>query len=82
MKVDTSQERAIGLFETTFRSRTAYADPFNDVDLDVIFTLGDHEWRVPTFWRGGRRWRGLRLHTKRNDMGLSAKTEETCSATD
>jgi hypothetical protein len=33
-----------------------YADPFNDVDVDVIFTLGEHEWRVPTFWRGGLRW--------------------------
>ncbi len=33
-----------------------YSDPFNDVDLDVIFSRGDLTWRVPAFWRGGNRW--------------------------
>jgi len=40
-------------FEATFESGKAYADPFNDVDLDVIFSRGGQSWRVPTFWRGG-----------------------------
>lgn len=48
--------RATRSFEATFTSRTPYPDPFNDVEVDVIFSHGDREWRVPTFWRGGRRW--------------------------
>lgn len=42
--------------EFSFDSKKAYADPFNDVDVDVIFSSGDQSWRVPTFWRGGSRW--------------------------
>ena len=42
-----------GVFEHTFASRKTYADPFNEVDVDVIFTKGTDTWRVPTFWRGG-----------------------------
>jgi len=45
-----------GVFERTFASQKTYADPFNDVDADVIFTHGADTWRVPTFWRGGSRW--------------------------
>ena len=44
------------VFERTFESHKTYADPFSDVDLDVIFTRGRESWRVPTFWRGGSRW--------------------------
>src|SRR5579872_7380997 len=44
------------VFEWTFESRKSYADPFNDVDVDVVFTKGNQSWRVPTFWRGGQRW--------------------------
>lgn len=42
--------------EWTIESRAPYADPFNDVDVDVIFNSHGHSWRVPTFWRGGNRW--------------------------
>jgi hypothetical protein len=45
-----------GVFEHTFTSNKPYADPFNDVDVDVVFSSGDEKWRVPTFWRGGNRW--------------------------
>ena len=38
------------VFEWTFESRKAYADPFNDVDVDVIFSKDGASWRVPTFW--------------------------------
>lgn len=48
-----AQER---LVEWTIESRKTYADPFNDVDLDVIFEKDGQSWRVPTFWRGGQRW--------------------------
>jgi len=44
------------MFEATFESRKSYNDPFNDVDVDVIFSRGRETWRVPTFWRGGNRW--------------------------
>ena len=44
------------VFESTFESQKTYADPFNDVDVDVIFTQGSETWRVPTFWRGGSKW--------------------------
>lgn len=48
-----TQERMV---EWTFESRKIYPDPFNDVDVDVIFTRGEKTWRVPAFWRGGQRW--------------------------
>lgn len=44
------------MFEGSFESHKVYADPFNDVDLDVIFTNGEGTWRVPAFWRGGSTW--------------------------
>lgn len=48
-----AQERMV---EWTIESKKSYADPFNDVDVDVIFTKGEQSWRVPTFWRGGQKW--------------------------
>jgi Protein of unknown function (DUF4038)/Domain of unknown function (DUF5060) len=47
------QERMV---EGTIESHKTYADPFNDVDVDVIFSREGESWRVPTFWRGGQRW--------------------------
>ena len=44
------------MFEATFESEKAYSDPFNDVDVDVVFTKDGRSWRVPTFWRGGKKW--------------------------
>jgi hypothetical protein len=44
------------LFEWTFESRKAYADGFNDVDVDVLFQGNGQTWRVPAFWRGGSIW--------------------------
>jgi Protein of unknown function (DUF4038)/Domain of unknown function (DUF5060) len=52
-KAGSNYER---IFESTFESTKEYADPFNDVDVDVIFTRGKESWRVPTFWRGGQKW--------------------------
>ena len=45
-----------GVFERTFTSQQSYADPFNDVDVDVVFSRGRETWRVPTFWRGANQW--------------------------
>ena len=44
------------MFEWTIESGKVYSDPFNDVDVDVIFGKDGRSWRVPTFWRGGQRW--------------------------
>jgi hypothetical protein len=44
------------MFEYTFESRKTYADPFNDVDVDVVFEKDGESWRVPTFWRGSNKW--------------------------
>jgi Protein of unknown function (DUF4038)/Domain of unknown function (DUF5060) len=49
----SSQSR---VFEWTFESRKTYSDPFNEVDVDVIFTKNAESWRVPAFWRGGSKW--------------------------
>jgi hypothetical protein len=44
--------------EWAFRSHNAYADPPNDVELDVVFAReGGGQWRVPAFWAGGQEWR-------------------------
>src|SRR5690349_3639961 len=44
------------IWEKSFVSGKHYDDPFNDVDVDVIFSDGKTEWRVPAFWRGGDTW--------------------------
>lgn len=44
------------IIEWTVESRKTYADPFNDLDVDVIFRKGGMSWRVPAFWRGGQKW--------------------------
>jgi hypothetical protein len=44
--------------ELTFESAEAYADPFNEVQLDVVFVdPAKREFRVPAFWAGGKIWR-------------------------
>ena len=46
------------LHEWTFTSTKAYADPFNDAQVDLLVTPPDgHELRVPAFWSGGQTWR-------------------------
>jgi hypothetical protein len=47
------QERMV---EWTIESHKIYSDPFNDVDVDVLFSKEGQTWRVPAFWRGGQHW--------------------------
>ena len=49
----STQDRMV---EWTVESKRVYGDPFNDVDVDVIFERNGESWRVPTFWRGGNKW--------------------------
>ena len=46
----------VEMFERTFESHKVYTDPFNDVDVDVIFSKSGNSWRVPAFWRGSNKW--------------------------
>jgi len=44
--------------EWSFASGKTYSDPFNQVELDVLFTGPDgRAWKVPAFWSGEREWR-------------------------
>ena len=43
--------------EWSYTSGKAYADPFNEVELDVVLTSPDGSWRVPAWWAGGNEWR-------------------------
>ena len=44
--------------EISFESAKDYADPFNHVTLDAVFTTPDGRLlRVPAFWAGGKTWR-------------------------
>jgi hypothetical protein len=44
------------VFESSFLSTKSYANPFLEVEVDVVFTQGDKKWRVPGFWAGDRKW--------------------------
>src|SRR3989449_9645884 len=44
--------------ELTFTASRAYADPFNEVTLDVAFVdPKGRELRVPAFWTGDKVWK-------------------------
>lgn len=44
--------------ELVFTARSVWADPFNQISLDVIFTDPTGiERRVPAFWAGGKTWK-------------------------
>jgi len=46
------------VFEFSFESEKDYSDPFNEVEVSVIFTDPDGKERtVPAFWDGGNIWR-------------------------
>src|SRR5688572_10594177 len=53
--VATQAKRVGGWFFTATKPR---ADPFNEVQLDVIFTAPDgKQLQVPAFWAGGQTWK-------------------------
>lgn len=43
--------------EIIFESVKKYNNPFEDVDVDVVFTLGKEKMTVPCFWDGGKVWK-------------------------
>lgn len=46
------------VIEFSFESEKTYPDPFNEIDLSVVFIdLEQEEKTLPAFWDGGNRWR-------------------------
>jgi hypothetical protein len=46
------------VIELTFTSQADHEDPFNQIELDVVFRAPDGaSLRVPAFWAGGKTWR-------------------------
>ncbi|MBN2047921.1 MAG: DUF4038 domain-containing protein [Anaerolineaceae bacterium] len=44
--------------EITLRSQSSYANPFRDIELDVVFTAPDGtRQQVPAFWAGENTWK-------------------------
>ncbi len=81
--------RANHVVEWTFTARNSYADPFNEVTLDVLVASPDGDVRrIPAFWDGGGTWKAryassqLGIHAYRTlcsdprDKGLNGVTGE------
>ena len=46
------------MVEISFTAAGTYNDPFNEVELDAIFTTPSGEQlKVPAFWAGGNIWK-------------------------
>ncbi len=55
---DVTRGEANRVTEWSFTSTKAHADPFNEVELDAVFTgPGGAETRVPAFWAGNQTWK-------------------------
>ena len=44
------------VFEASYETKKAYANPFTDIEVNVVFQQGDRQWIVPAFWAGGGKW--------------------------
>lgn len=44
------------VFETTFETAKPYANPFVEIEVDVVFKHDGKQWKVPAFWVGGNHW--------------------------
>ena len=44
------------VFETSYETTKAYANPFMDIEVNGVFRQGDKQWIVPAFWAGGGKW--------------------------
>src|SRR5690242_2580695 len=58
------EARQNSVTEWSFTSGKSYRDPFNDLELDVVFSGPGGEERVPAFWAGEQTWR-VRYAAKR-----------------
>jgi len=44
------------VFETSFETTKQYANPFIDVEVNVVFESQRKQWIVPAFWSGDNKW--------------------------
>ena len=44
------------VFETSFKSTKDYANAFTEAEVNVVFSQGDTQWKVPAFWAGDNKW--------------------------
>jgi hypothetical protein len=52
-----AEAAAWSVHEASFESARPYANPFIDVEVNVVFRRGQRRWLVPAFWAGGRTWK-------------------------
>ena len=81
------------VFEASYESAKAYPNTFTEVEVDVVFSQGDKQWKVPAFWAGDKKWtvrfapplQGKYTYrvecSDKANSGLNGK-EETLSVTD
>ena len=67
------------VFETSFESSKEYNNPFMDVEVDVIFSNGKKEWKVPAFWDGRRIWKVRFAAPEKGDYSYHAVATDKCS---
>ncbi|MGC8638245.1 MAG: DUF4038 domain-containing protein [Isosphaeraceae bacterium] len=44
------------VFEASHETTKTYANPFVDVEVNVVFSSENQRWVVPAFWAGGGKW--------------------------
>jgi len=44
------------VFETSWETKKAYANPFTDIEVNGVFQQSAKQWIVPAFWAGGGKW--------------------------
>lgn len=44
------------VFETSYETKKAYANPFTDIEVNVVFERAGKRWTMPAFWAGGGKW--------------------------
>ncbi len=44
------------VFEASFETANKYANPFTDIEVNVVFQNLESQWIVPAFWAGGKKW--------------------------
>ncbi len=44
------------VFEASYETKKAYANPFTDIEVNGVFQQSDKQWTIPAFWAGGGKW--------------------------
>jgi hypothetical protein len=68
------------VFETSFESSKEYKKPFTEIEVDVIFSNGKKEWKVPAFWDGGKTWKARFAAPEKGDYSYHAVASDKANA--